>query len=316
MPPSHVVLGAGQVGLEIARQLITSAQAVRVVTRDGRDVGIPGVQSFPADVTDPVQVRTAVEGTRVAYFAAQPPYHRPEDFPPLVDGAIAGLAGTGVRLVVPDNLYLYGPTGGAPIREDLPHRSTGRKGRVRAEMTARFLAAHRDGRVPVAIGRASDIFGPRAPFSPIGERFWRPLVTGKKPRVYGNPDLPRTYAYLPDFARALIELGSRDEALGSDWHLPSAPAISTRRFVEIAAQAAGVPARMNRTSRTMLRFFGLFVRDAGETVELWYEFDEPFVVDSSRFEAIFRTRATPLEESIPATVAWWKEAAAAATTVA
>jgi nucleoside-diphosphate-sugar epimerase len=310
MTPPHVVLGAGQAGLEIARQLLENARAVRVVTRDGRDVGIPGVESFPADVTDPAQVRTAVEGARVAYFAVAPPYHRPEDFPPLVDGSIAGLAGTGVRLVVVDNLYLYGPTGGAPIREDLPYRATGRKGRVRAEMAERFLAAHRDARVPVTICRASDFFGPRAPFSPVGERFWRPLVTGKAPEVFGNPGLPRTYTYLPDFARALIELGSRDEALGSAWHVPSAPPVTTLRFVEMAARAAGVRPRISRVSRTGLRIAGLFMPEAKETVELWYEFDQPYVVDSSRFEAIFRARATPLEESIPATVAWWRDRAA------
>lgn len=313
MAPPHVVFGAGQVGLEIARQLIASAQAVRVVTRDGRDVSIAGAESFPADVTDPAQVRTAVEGARVAYFAVRPPYARwPEELPPLVEGALNGISGIGVRLVVVDNLCMYGPTGGAPIREDLPYDAKGPKGRARAEMAERFLAAHRDARVPVTIGRAADFFGPRAPRSVLGDRFFRLLVAGKAPQVLGNPDLPRTYTYLPDFARALIELGSRHESLGSAWHVPSAPATTTRHFAEIAARAAGVRPRIGRVAGTRLRLVGLFVTGARDRGERWHEFAEPYVVDSSRFESIFRTRATPLEESIPATVAWWRDQAVAA----
>ena len=57
----------------------------------------------------------------------------------------------------------------------------------------------------------------------------------------------------------------------------------------------------------MLRLVGLAVPEAREMVEMAYEFEEPFVLDSSAFEAAFDRRPTPLEESIAATVAWWRE---------
>jgi nucleoside-diphosphate-sugar epimerase len=37
-----------------------------------------------------------------------------------------------------------------------------------------------------------------------------------------------------------------------------------------------------------------------------YEFEEPFVLDSSKMERAFGLAATPFEQSIPATVAWWQ----------
>ena len=46
--------------------------------------------------------------------------------------------------------------------------------------------------------------------------------------------------------------------------------------------------------------------DAREVVEMLYEFEEPFVVDSSKFEQAFGLTATPFDTSIPATVAWWQ----------
>ena len=44
----------------------------------------------------------------------------------------------------------------------------------------------------------------------------------------------------------------------------------------------------------------------GEMIEMLYEFEEPFVVDHSRFETAFGNHATPLAEAIDTTVAWYQ----------
>ena len=221
----HVVLGAGQVGTEIARQLAAAGEHVSIATRAGRDPGIAGVTPVRMDAADAASVRAATAGAAVAYFAVQPAYTKwPTDFPPLVDGVLGGLAGSGTRLVVVDNLYMYGPTGGAPIREDLPYAATNRKGTARAKMATRLLAADRAGDVRVAIGRGSDFFGPGATDTVVGDRFFGRIVAGKPAEVYGRPDLPHSFTYVPDFARALIELGRHEDACGRAWHVPTAPA--------------------------------------------------------------------------------------------
>jgi nucleoside-diphosphate-sugar epimerase len=51
---------------------------------------------------------------------------------------------------------------------------------------------------------------------------------------------------------------------------------------------------------------GLFIPEAKESVEMMYEFDQPFIVDSSKFENIFGMQATPIREAIKETVAWYK----------
>jgi nucleoside-diphosphate-sugar epimerase len=38
-----------------------------------------------------------------------------------------------------------------------------------------------------------------------------------------------------------------------------------------------------------------------------YEFEEPFVVDHSKFEEAFGEQATPLREAIQRTVRWYRE---------
>ncbi len=306
MTTKHVVLGAGQVGSEIARQLAAAGEPVTVATRDSRDPGVAGAGRARVDATDAASVRAATAGADVVYFAVQPAYSRwPQDFPPLVDGVLGGLKGGGARLIVVDNLYMYGPTGGAPIREDLPYAATNRKGTVRARMAERLLAADRAGDVRVAIGRASDFFGPGATDGALGERFFGPIVAGKAADVYGKPTLPHSFTYVPDFARALVELGRHDDACGRAWHVPTAPAGSMLDAARAAAAAAGTPLKTRSVGKTMMRLAGFFVPEAREMVEMAYEFEEPYVLDDSAIRAAYGLTHTPLEVSIPATVEWY-----------
>ena len=310
--PHHVVLGGGTIGSTIAEQLVAAGEPVRIVSRNGQ-ASVSGAEPAAADLTDPASVRAVAAGAQVAYFACQPAYNDwPAGFPPLASAVIDGLRGSETRLAVVDNLYMYGPTGGRPIAEDLPYAATTRKGRARAALAEQLLDAHRAGDVPVVIARASDYFGPRGVATVAGDRFFPPLLAGKKVQVFGDPALPHSYTYVPDFARTLIELGRRPEALGEAWHVPTAPAVSQARFAELAAEAAGVPlAGLSRVSKPMLRLAGLFVPAAREMVEMAYEFEEPYLLDSSRIERAFGLRPTPLEEALAETVGWWRDHLAA-----
>jgi nucleoside-diphosphate-sugar epimerase len=145
---------------------------------------------------------------------------------------LQGAAAAGAKLVSFENLYAYGPTGGAPLTEDLPLAATGRKGRVRAQMARDLLDAHEAGNVRVAIGRASDFFGPRGLVSHMGERVFYPVLAGKNAQVLGDPTQPHTFSYIPDIAAGLATLGTRDEADGRAWHLPNADTVTIRAFIE------------------------------------------------------------------------------------
>ena len=81
-------------------------------------------------------------------------------------------------------------------------------------------------------------------------------------------------------------------------------------IAEAAARAAGHPLRTRTVGRLMLRMAGFFVPEAREMIEMAYEFEEPFVVDDSAIRAAYGISHTPLEDSIPATVAWYADEAA------
>ncbi len=304
----HVVFGTGPVGLAVADELVKKGKRVRVINRSGQAQVGAEVEVVGGDARDPNFTREASAGAAVVYNALNPPYDKwPELFPPMQEAVIEGAAAADARLVAMENVYMYGPTGGRPLTEDLPYAATTRKGAVRARMSEELFAAHEAGRVRATAGRASDFFGPRVLQSAAGEIVFGKAVAGKAAQVVGDPDLPHTYTYMPDIGRGLVVLGERDEALGKAWHLPGPETVSTRRFVEMIFEEAGGPAKIQRAPRILLRALGLFNPAVRETVEMLYEFEEPFVVDHTRFARAFGDHATPLREAIRDTVAWYRQ---------
>jgi nucleoside-diphosphate-sugar epimerase len=228
-------------------------------------------------------------------------------FPGLQAGVLEGAASAGAKLVTMENLYVYGPTDGRPITENLPYSANTRKGTVRAGMSRELVRAHTSGRVQVAIGRASDFFGPRVLASAAGEQVFGRAVQGKSAQVAGNPDQPHTYTYAPDIGKGLAILGEREEALGRAWHLPSPEMVTTREFVGMVFEEVGTSARVQAAPKIVLRALGFFNPPLRETIEMLYEFEEPFVVDHSDFARTFGDHATPLGEAIRKTVRWYRE---------
>ncbi|MCC6904997.1 MAG: NAD-dependent epimerase/dehydratase family protein [Anaerolineae bacterium] len=304
----HVVFGTGPVGLALVETLAAQGKQVRAVNRRGSAPVPPEVEMRVGDATDLASTRALCTGATTVYNCTNAPYTRwPEMFPPLQVGVLEGAAVAGAKLVVMENLYMYGPTGGRPIHENLPYTATGRKGHTRAAMAHDLLAAHQAGKVRVAIGRASDFYGPRALDSAVGDIVFGAAIRGKAAQALGNIDLPHTVTYVPDIARGLAILGERDDALGSAWHIPSAPPISLHQFIGRVYAAAGQKLRIQVASRLMVGALGLFVPIMREFSEMMYEWEEPYIVDDSRFVQTFGQIATPLEEGIDATVRWFRD---------
>jgi nucleoside-diphosphate-sugar epimerase len=303
----HVVLGTGPLGLAVARSLAVGAERVRAVSQSGRADLPEGVEVLPANVAEPDQARLVCDGAAVVYHCANPPYAKwPELHPPLMEAIIGGASSTGAKLIFGDNLYAYGPVDG-PLTEDLPQAATGPNGRTRARIAEDLMHAHQAGRVRAAIGRGSDFFGPHARQSTVGDQVFARALAGKPARVLGDPDLPHTVTYIEDFARALVTLGAREEALGGIWHVPNDQTITLRRFVEMVFEEAGRPPHLRAAPAWGLALAGLFNPTIRSVREQLFQVERPWVVDSSKFEQTFGFRPTPLPAAIRATMAWFRE---------
>jgi nucleoside-diphosphate-sugar epimerase len=290
-------------------ELLKRGESVRMVNRSGKMMEIPaGLEVIASDLYDPANVHEVTRGAKVVYQAAQPNYNQwTEKFPLLQKSIIDGLTGSDAKLVIVENLYMYGDTDGKPMTEDTPYQAHTRKGRARAEISRAAFQTHQEGRLRVTSARGGNFFGPWGTDSTMGARAFYPLLHGKPAQLIGRTDLPHTHTYVNDFGRALVILGERPEADRQAWHVPNdQPTMTQGELVRMFAEEAGVEPKFSSMGKLMMAIGGLFVPEAKETVEMMYEFDKPFIVDSSKFEKTFGMQATPMREAIRETVNWYK----------
>lgn len=304
----HVVLGAGQIGSRLARLLLARGHRVRQVRLSAATgPAQAGIEVCSGDITDLDFAERVTAGAAVVYDCMNPPYDRwPDLLLPMARGALHGATRAGARLVALDCLYMYGRPDG-PMREDSPLTPCSRKGALRVALGALRLDADRRGDLPVAIGRASDFFGPDLPYSAWSDRFYRRVLSGKPAECMGDPDMPHAYTYVEDIAAALLLLGERGEATGQVWHLPTPPAESTRALARRLGSALGIDIEVRRVPRLALRAVGLFVPMMREIAEMTYQWEVPFEIDDRRFVSTFGVSATPIERAVAATAAWARD---------
>jgi nucleoside-diphosphate-sugar epimerase len=177
------------------RALLKRGKRIKMVNRSGKrpadvpaEVEITGGDAYNLDFT-----RSVSEGAAVVYQCAQPAYHQwVKEFSPLQAAIMEGAAANAAKLIVAENMYMYGDTHGQIIQESLPYAAHTRKGKVRGEMAQTLLEAHRLGRLRVAMARAADFYGPGVRSSSLGERTIIPLLRGKPAEVTGSLDQPHT----------------------------------------------------------------------------------------------------------------------------
>lgn len=310
----HVIVGAGPVGSGTATLLAEAGHDVRVVTRSGGGPKRDGIELVAADATDATALRRLATGAATLYNCANPSYHRwPKDWPPLAAALLDAAEHTGAGLVIMGNLYGYGRVD-RPMTEDMPLAATSVKGRVRVRMWTDALAAHRAGRLRATEARASDFFGPTVGTNTMmGTAVMSRILAGKAPYVLGRPDVPHSWSYMPDVTRALAVLGTDERAWGRAWHVPVAPPESLRGMVRRVAAVAGVPEpAVRRIPESVLRAVGLAVPMMREFAEVRYQHDLPFVMDSTDFTTTFGVEATPMDDAVAATTAWWRSRSGAA----
>jgi nucleoside-diphosphate-sugar epimerase len=308
--PRHVIFGTGAIGLATLDALRRRGETVRLVNRSGTAPVSDDIEILSGDASDPGFATAAAQGAEVVYQTLNPPYHQwVELFPALQASVLVAAHANDARLVSMENVYMYGRPDGQPLTETRPYAAHTKKGQLRARMARELLAAHQAGRVRVAIGRASDYFGPRGGAqSNLGDRVFPPALAGTTATVMGNPDQPHTYTYIPDIGEGLAVLGEHSDALGEVWHLPNDPHTrTTRQLVDTIYRQAGQPqTKLRRTPVLLLRALGVINPTVRELVELQYEFQEPFIVDSTKISTKLDVHATPLDQALAETLATYR----------
>jgi nucleoside-diphosphate-sugar epimerase len=309
MPQKITVAGFGAVGRAVAERLSARGDDVVVVQRS-QPPTLPVRCTFRgANVEDETEAQTALADAGTVVCAVGIPYVSAiyqRDWPIVMRNMLTACAHSGARFVFADNLYMYGPQT-RPLTEETPLTDYGRKPRVRAEITRQWQDAHARRLVRAVAVRASDFYGPDAPTSVLSTMGVARLLDGKSALAPYPPDNPHDFTYIRDFARAIVTLiDAPDDAYGQAWHVPNASTRSLRELLTLTASLIGVRPRVSVPPPALMPILGLFQPEVRELKEMLFQWDRPYLVDSSKFSRRFWRDPTTFEEGLQATIAFYR----------
>jgi nucleoside-diphosphate-sugar epimerase len=298
----HVIVGAGPVGSATARLLAGNGAQVRLITRSGGGPEHEGIERIAADASDADALARYADGAAALYSCAGPAYHRwSTDWPPLGAALVHAAQTSGAVLATTANLYGYGQVD-APMTEDLPLRPNSVKGQVRAKLWTDALAAHEAGRIRTVEVRGSDYLG-AGTVSPFNVMVLPKVLAGRRSSIPADLDTPHSWTYAGDVARTLVAVAAVENAWGRPWHVPTAPPVSIRALAARAAELAGAaPSRVSKMPTLTLRLAGLFNPTAREMLEMQYQLQRPFVLNSSAATVAFGIQPTPTDDALKETI--------------
>ena len=294
----HLVVGAGPVGRATAEELVAAGEEVLLASRSGAGPGVRGATRIALDASDVDQLGSAASGARAIYNCVNPPAYDkwPTMWPPVAAALLTAAERTGAVLVSTGNLYPYGPVDG-PMVEGLPDTAPGVKAQVRAAMWADALAAHKAGRVRAVEVRGSDYVGAGVGDGGHIPRLAPRALSGKPVRVFGSPDQPHSWTDVRDMARALVGVAVREDAWGRIWHAPTNPPRTQREAIADICRAAGrEPVGVRAYPKAVLALGGLVSPMLRELKETAYQFDRPYILDSTAITHELGLQPTPWDE--------------------
>jgi hypothetical protein len=75
--------------------------------------------------------------------------------------------------------------------------------------------------------------------------------------------------------------------------------------MDMVTDAVGHPVGIRSLPRPVLSLLGLVNPLMKGLAEMSYEFEAPFVLDTTKYKSIFGNNVTPLRDAVAATVAWY-----------
>ncbi len=308
-----LVIGAtGGIGGATATALIAHGWRVRGLTRDpiraARDFAVLGsIEWVAGDAMDPAAVIAAAAGVQLIVHAANPPGYRNWGglVVPMLASSIAAAKASGARLVLPGNVYNYGPDAFPLADEQAPQRPLTRKGKIRVEMEAMLRQAAGEGVRSLTV-RAGDFLGSGAPASWFQIAMVKPGKPVSSVTYPGAHEIGHSWAYLPDLAETIARLAALDETL------PPRETVHFQghwleRGIEIAEAVRRVTGRPKLPIRPFIWpviYLGMpFVSLFRELWEMRYLWRQPLRLDNRKLVGLLGAEPhTPLDEAIRRTL--------------
>jgi nucleoside-diphosphate-sugar epimerase len=233
---------------------------------------------------------TAALGADVIVQGWHPSYEKwAKEVPGLTRRVIAAARASGVTVLIPGNMYVYGAESPAVITEDTPHNARNLLGKIRVDMEAAFASSG----VKTIVLRGGDFLDTK----PSGNWFDKIIVKNLHKGVFTYPgecNIPHTWAYLPDMCRAFVMLAEKRATL---------PVFTTLNYEGYTLSGAQMAKILGVTAKRMnwlpIYLVAPFWKVGRHIIEMRYLWDMPHQVDGAALRALLpEFRETPVNEAL------------------
>ena len=252
--------GAGFIGSNIARQLVSQGDTVRILDNfsSGRRSNLAGISSnielIEGDIRDLPTVTQAVEGMNyVLHQAALPSVPRSIDDPVTsnavnIDGTLNVLEASkraGVKkFVIASSSSVYGES------EELPKHEAMRPSPLSpyavTKLTCEYYCLNywRLYKFPTVCLRYFNIFGPyqdpASQYAAVVPKFITAFLEGARPTVFGDGEQSRDFTYIDNCVQANLLAATNDDIVGDVFNVACAGQFTLNQLLDALRKIMGV----------------------------------------------------------------------------
>ncbi|WGW04723.1 Rossmann-fold NAD(P)-binding domain-containing protein [Tropicibacter oceani] len=202
--------------------------------------------------------------------------------PQLTAQVIAAARASGATVILPGNVYVFGKDAPQVFGPETPQLANNPMGRLRIEMEQ----SYRDADIPTILLRAGDFLDTETSGNWFDRIMAPPLKRGRL-SYPGALDRPHAWAFLPDMARAAVQLAEMRAALPrfADIAFPGYT-LTGQELAALCGQALGRPIRARKMAWMPLRIAVPFWPLARHLLEMRYLWNKPHRMAREGFDKL------------------------------
>jgi nucleoside-diphosphate-sugar epimerase len=303
-----LVIGAtGGFGGAVARELsVRGIEAVAIKRESGREHGIEGVSTVAGDALDYASLEAAAArdgNVNVIVHGFNVPYSRWKKESVLAAENTCCLAEKiGATILFPGNVYGFGPDFSQPLDERSPRQPPTELGEIRNRIEERLRLATANGAC-VIIVRAGDYFGGTAANSWFAHIIKKAISGGAivNPATAG---VPHEWAYLPDVARAAVDLVQRPNLEPFTDVNVTGFTLEPDELIAALRKALGDPDRkVSSMPWWLMQLSAPFWSTARHLLQMRYLWQKPVLLSDEKLEALLPGwQYTPVNQAIESAI--------------
>ena len=290
-----LILGAnGRFGRAAHKAFTDAGWNVTDLVRPGKS---QGGKTIEADASDAAALSVAAKGFDVIVNALNPPYDKWTKMLPILTASVIAAARTsGATVLIPGNVYNFGINPPAILSADTPQTAIDGKGALRVEMERSFRDAPN---IRIIILRGGDFIEAAKTGnwfdSQITNKVSKGIIT-----YPGPTDQTHAWAYLPDMARAAVQLCEIRETLPRFADIPfEGFALTGDELISAVEAATDMTLKVKTVPWSIMSAIGLFSPVIREVIAMRYLWNKPHQLDGSALNSLLPDfKPTPLKAAL------------------